>query len=103
LIEQLKDHHNGKLIPRDVIHGSSPIFLHALESISNPSAKALQDFPLMTKSLEQVFNLSEDKTPKFIDLTVTFVRKDDPKMEIVKNTPPIRIYFMSFFFDSDSY
>ena len=79
------------LIPRDILHGSSAIFLYALASIQNPGIKKFGEFPIMQKSLKEVLGLEGNE--KEIELVITFVQRDNPKGDIVQNVPEIKVQF----------
>ena len=87
----------GKLIPHDIFFGSIPLFMHALESLKHPTIKSILQFPKLKEKVADLLSWEDGKCPKFIDLTVTFVPVNSTV--IVQNTPGIRVYFTSWFFD----
>jgi hypothetical protein len=75
------------------LFGSTPIFIHALESIKAPKVTEINEFPSLQKSISSLFNVDQNCPPEFLDLVITFSLTN--QTEIVKNTPAVRVYLQS--------
>ncbi len=53
--------------------------------------KLVTDSDALSKPLTELLNLKESNLPDHIDLTITFVKKDENK--ILENVPEVRINF----------
>jgi len=93
--------HQGKLLFRDVFHGSTPLFLHSLAKIQHPGITNILDYPALGKSLFELLDIKAEDPPEFVDLMVTFVdkdvdvSKDNGTESILNNVPQVRVLLKS--------
>ena len=86
---------HGNLEARGVIYGSTPLYLHALESALKPDAKNMMEYPVMRKKMKDLLDMKEGKCPPFVNLTVTLVAKGDEKL--IEHVPEVRVYFTKYY------
>lgn len=66
--------------------------MHSIEEMQmKAQGKSVADSEALSKPLSDLLNLKDSNLPDHIDLTITFVKKDENK--ILENVPEVRIYF----------
>ena len=90
-------YHKDKLIPRDIFHGQTPVYIEAMEKLSQAS----EEQKTLNKPLLEVLNpgktiyllRKEELMPEFIDLTITYTVRDSDQSKILEEVPSVRIIF----------
>lgn len=86
-------YHGGSLVEKDVLHGSRPLFLHALAALQHPGLEG-RSFPELQRPLLDIlseFAPVKDAPPQHLNLVVTFTIKGEEEM--LSNVPEVRVYF----------
>ena len=87
---------HGKFEPRGVLFGSTPLYLHALESALKPGVKNKFEYPVMRKTMDELLNMEKGKCPAFVNLTVTLVVQGS--QALLEHVPEVRVYFTKYYF-----
>ena len=83
LFEELKTKYG--LLPKDCMNGSQAVYFAA---IYNVPGKEKERDEVLDKKLAECLGIEDEK---YVNLTVTFAKEE--KGEILKGTPPVRVYF----------
>ena len=87
VIKYVEDTYQG-LEVRDVLKGNAPLYFHAIMNAQGKEAE--KEKTLDSKVADLVGLDSEDK---YVDISVTCVRKGDSDEQILSGVPPVRVIF----------
>ena len=74
---------------RDVMRGNTPIYFHAILGAQGKEKERAKIFDSSICDL-----VGADSDDKYVDLTLTMIRKGDKEEKILSGVPPIRVYFV---------
>jgi len=87
VIKYIEDTYEG-LEVRDVMRGNTPIYFSAIMNATGKESE--KEKTLNEKIFELVGAESDDR---YVDLTLTFVKKGDTEEKILSGVPTVRVYF----------